>query len=233
MTTPELLKGPPVGALARDAPDNIGGRLPGNRFRERDTDEVITFADVVVVVVGADGVFWGDDGEGDGGACNDNDVLLDGVAAEAAIVIVDFPAGVRTGMMIFFGATTVRAIGGLLVGIVLVPSLEFSLPEVVSANRAPEQAAESSSSRWVLLRDLLLVVLLLRLLATEDRLVVRRLLNMEAGLPPRILLGADWPLLLLVVLQPDSLSTPSSSGWLECWIGLLPAPSVEAVVEVW
>lgn len=153
-------------------------------------------------------------------------------------MIVDFPAGVRTGMMIFFGATTVRAIGGLAEGIVLPPSLEFSLPEapaVVSANSAPEQAAESSSSRWVRLRDLLLVVLLLRLLATDDRLVVRRLPlpNMEAGLPPRILLGADWPLLLLVVLQPDSLSTPSSSGWLECWIGLLPAPSVDVVVEVW
>lgn len=64
MTTPELLKGPPpvVALLAPardDDPDSIGGRLPGNRFRERDTDEVITFADVVVV--GADGVFWGDD----------------------------------------------------------------------------------------------------------------------------------------------------------------------------
>lgn len=160
-------------------------------------------------------------------------LAVGGAAAEAAIVIVDFPAGVRTGMMIFLGATTVRAIGGF-EGIVLVASLELSLPAVVSANRAPEQAAESSSSRWVRLRDLLLVVLLLRLLATEDRLVVRRLLpNMEAGLPPRILLGAGWPLLLLVVLQPDSLSTPSSSGWLECWIGLLPAPSVELVVEVW
>lgn len=58
MTTPELLKGPPVvaPAPARDDPDSIGGRLPGNRFRLRDTDEVITFADVVVVV-GADGVF--------------------------------------------------------------------------------------------------------------------------------------------------------------------------------
>lgn len=139
------------------------------------------------------------------------------LAAAEAIVIVDFPAGVRTGMMIFFGATTVRAIGGL-DGIALVPNLVVvvvvSLVDVVSANSAPEQAAESSSSRWVRLRDLLLVVLLLRLLATEDRLVVRRLLlpNMEAGLPPRILRGADWPLLLLVVLQPDSLSTSSSSG---------------------
>lgn len=137
------------------------------------------------------------------------------LAAAEAIVIVDFPAGVRTGMMIFFGATTVRAIGGL-DGIALVPSLDVvvvvSLVDVVSANSAPEQAAESSSSRWVRLRDLLLVVLLLRLLATEDRLVVRRLPNIEAGLPPRILRGADWPLLLLVVLQPDSLSTSSSSG---------------------
>lgn len=133
------------------------------------------------------------------------------LAAAEAIVIVDFPAGVRTGMMIFFGATTVRAIGGL-DGIALVPSLVVSLVDVVSANSAPEQAAESSSSRWVRLRDLLLVVLLLRLLATEDRLVVRRLPNIEAGLPPRIRRGADWPLLLLVVLQPDSLSTSSSSG---------------------
>lgn len=111
------------------------------------------------------------------------------LAAAEAIVIVDFPAGVRTGMMIFFGATTVRAIGGL-DGIALVPNLDVvvvvSLVDVVSANSAPEQAAESSSSRWVRLRDLLLVVLLLRLLATEDRLVVRRLPNIEAGLPPRI-----------------------------------------------
>lgn len=143
-------------------------------------------------------------------------LAVDGAAD--AIVIVDFPAGVRTGMMIFLGATTVRAIGGLAEGIVLPPSLEFSLPEVpvlVNANSAPEQAAESSNSRWVRLRDLLLVVLLLRLLPTDDRLVVRRLLvlpNMAAGLPPRIFLGADWPLLLLVVLQPDSLSTSSSSG---------------------
>lgn len=152
-------------------------------------------------------------------------------AAEAeAIAIVDFSAGVVvvvrwTGMMIFFGATTVRAMG--LEGIGLEPNLEFTLPVelVVSANSAPEQAAVSSSSRWVRLSDLLLVVLELRLLAIEDRLVVRRVLpNIEAGLPPpRIRLGgcAEWPLLLLVVLQPDSLSTSSSSGLLECWIGRL------------
>lgn len=69
------------------------------------------------------------------------------------------------------------------------------------------------------MRDFVLAVLLLRLLATDDRLAVRRLPNIDAGLPPRILLV---PLLLLVVLQPDSLSTPSSSGRLECWIGRLP-----------
>lgn len=43
MTTPELLKGPAVAvAPPSDDPDSIGGRLPGNRFSERDTDEVIT-----------------------------------------------------------------------------------------------------------------------------------------------------------------------------------------------
>lgn len=130
--------------------------------------------------------------------------------------MVDFPAGVRTGMMIFLGATTVRATGGFPIGIVLPPPpnlvwFSLLLEPAVSANSAPEQAAESSNSRWVRLSDLLLVVLLLRLLATDDRLVVRRLPNMEAGLPPRIRLGFA-PLLLLVVLQPDSLSTPSSSG---------------------
>lgn len=133
-----------------------------------------------------------------------------------AIVMVDFPAGVVrwTGMMIFLGATTVLAMG--LIGLEAWSLVVVSLP-VDRANRAPEQAAESSSSRWVRLSDLLLVVLELRLLATDDRLVVRRVPpNMEAGLPPpRILRGAEeWPLPLLVVLQPDSLSTPSSSGLL-------------------
>uniref|UniRef100_A0A8D8EVK0 (northern house mosquito) hypothetical protein n=1 Tax=Culex pipiens TaxID=7175 RepID=A0A8D8EVK0_CULPI len=141
--------------------------------------------------------------------------------------MVDFPAGVVrwTGMMIFLGATTVLARG--LIGLEAWSLVVVSLP-VERANRAPEQAAESSSSRWVRLSDLLLVVLELRLLATDDRLVVRRVPpNMEAGLPPpRILRGAEeCPLPLLVVLQPDSLSTPSSSGLLECWIGRL--------VEVW
>lgn len=151
-------------------------------------------------------------------------MLLAAVVVEA-IAIVDFPpAGVGVvvvvvrwiGMMIFLGATTVRAMG--LAGIALEPSLGFSLLAVVSANSAPEQAAESSSSRWVRLSDLLLVVLELRLLVTDDRLVVRRELpNMAAGLPPpriRLVGGAELPLLLLVVLHPDSLSTPSSSAGL-------------------
>lgn len=67
MTTPELLKGPAVAvAPPSDDPDSIGGRLPGNRFSERDTDEVITFAAAADVVVGA-GAFCGDDDDGDDG----------------------------------------------------------------------------------------------------------------------------------------------------------------------
>lgn len=158
----------------------------------------------------------------------------------AAAIVMDFPAGVRTtGMMIFFGAATVRANGLASVAMVFNFGVgNLLLLVVVSANRAPEQAAESSNSRWVLLSDLVLAVLLLRLLATDDRLAVRRLPppNMDAGLPPRIRRVPAWPLPLLVVLQPDSLSTPSSSGGaLGCWMGRLPPRPAElapTVVEV-